>query len=81
MLPPGGVSTGGLLPGCFLLRLFLLADYELQVSLSEALCRLTPRKERERRASRWFSSRDISAAFCDIKDKDFEVVTDRRNSR
>lgn len=64
-----------------MLRLFLLADYELQVSLSEALCRLTPRSERQRRASQWFSSADISTAFCDITDKDFEVVTDRLNSQ
>ncbi|XP_056869338.1 synaptonemal complex protein 2-like [Takifugu flavidus] len=50
-----------------------VGDYELQVSLSEALCRLTPRKQRDHRARRWFSSGDISAAFCDITDKDFEV--------
>ncbi|KAM9332684.1 synaptonemal complex protein 2-like [Pholidichthys leucotaenia] len=50
-----------------------VGDYELQVSLSEALCRLTPRKDREHRANRWFSSRDIIKAFCDIKDADFEV--------
>ncbi|XP_051240901.1 synaptonemal complex protein 2-like isoform X4 [Dicentrarchus labrax] len=48
-------------------------DYELQVSLSEALCRLTPRKDREQRANQWFSSCDISTAFCDIRDGDFEV--------
>ncbi|XP_044032708.1 synaptonemal complex protein 2-like isoform X1 [Siniperca chuatsi] len=50
-----------------------VGDYELQVSLSEALCRLTPRKDREQRANQWFSSRDISSAFCDIRDGDFEV--------
>ncbi|XP_049912361.1 synaptonemal complex protein 2-like [Epinephelus moara] len=50
-----------------------VGDYELQVSLSEALCRLTPRKERQHRANQWFSSRDISSAFCDIRDGDFEV--------
>lgn len=48
----------------------------MQVSLSEALCRLTPRKERLLRANQWFSSRDISKAFCDIRDRDFEVVSD-----
>ncbi|XP_068160510.1 synaptonemal complex protein 2-like [Antennarius striatus] len=48
-------------------------DYELQVSLSEALCRLTPRKDREQRTNQWFSSRDVSRAFCDIQDRDFEV--------
>ncbi|TKS87293.1 Synaptonemal complex protein 2-like [Collichthys lucidus] len=50
-----------------------VGDYELQVSLAEALCRLTPRKDREQRANQWFSSHDISSAFCDIRDKDFEV--------
>ncbi|XP_055363670.1 synaptonemal complex protein 2-like isoform X2 [Betta splendens] len=50
-----------------------VGDYELQVSLSEALCRLTPRKDREQRASQWFSNRDISRAFCEIRDGDFEV--------
>ncbi|XP_047423812.1 synaptonemal complex protein 2-like isoform X2 [Mugil cephalus] len=50
-----------------------VGDYELQVSLSEALCRLTPRRDRQQRANQWFSSRDISNAFCDIRDADFEV--------
>ncbi|KAM7369507.1 hypothetical protein PAMP_010826 [Pampus punctatissimus] len=50
-----------------------VGDYELQVSLSEALCRLTPRKDRQQRANQWFSSRDISNAFCDIRDGEFEV--------
>ncbi|XP_054479225.1 synaptonemal complex protein 2-like isoform X2 [Anoplopoma fimbria] len=50
-----------------------VGDYELQVSLSEALCRLTPRKDREQRANQWFSRHDISSAFCDIRDGDFEV--------
>ncbi|XP_026218733.1 synaptonemal complex protein 2-like isoform X2 [Anabas testudineus] len=50
-----------------------VGDYELQVSLLEALCRLTPRKAREQRANQWFPTRDISSAFCDIRDGDFEV--------
>ncbi|XP_028289308.1 synaptonemal complex protein 2-like [Parambassis ranga] len=50
-----------------------VGDYELQVSLSEALCRLTPRRLREQRANQWFSSRDLSSTFCDIRDADFEV--------
>ncbi|KAK1885510.1 Synaptonemal complex protein 2-like, partial [Dissostichus eleginoides] len=37
--------------------------YELQVSLSEALCRLTPMKERRLRANQWFPNRDISSSF------------------
>ncbi|XP_054621411.1 synaptonemal complex protein 2-like isoform X2 [Dunckerocampus dactyliophorus] len=47
-------------------------DYELQVSLSEALCRLTPRKERANRVNEWFSCCDIRKVFCDIQDADFE---------
>ncbi|XP_060950227.1 synaptonemal complex protein 2-like [Limanda limanda] len=50
-----------------------VGDYELQVSLSEALCRLTPKKDRQQRANQWFCSSDISGAFCDIIDRDFEV--------
>nr|XP_020481152.1 synaptonemal complex protein 2-like isoform X7 [Monopterus albus] len=49
-----------------------VGDYELQVSLSEALCRLTPKKKREPKANQWFPSADISSAFCDIKDRNFE---------
>ncbi|XP_023123607.2 synaptonemal complex protein 2-like isoform X2 [Amphiprion ocellaris] len=50
-----------------------VGDYELQASLSEVLCRLTPRRERQQRANQWFSNRDISDAFCDIRDAEFEV--------
>lgn len=66
---------------CFLLAVSSSSDYELQVSLAEALCRLTPRKDREQRADQWFSSCDISRAFCDITDRDFEVVTERLMSQ
>ncbi|XP_015255094.1 PREDICTED: synaptonemal complex protein 2-like [Cyprinodon variegatus] len=50
-----------------------VGDYEFQVSLSEALCRLTPHRGREQRANQWFSDSNISSAFCDIRDSDFEV--------
>ncbi|XP_027861646.1 synaptonemal complex protein 2-like isoform X1 [Xiphophorus couchianus] len=50
----------------------LVSDYEFQVSLLEALCRLTPRREREQRANQWFDSSDIRSTFCDIRDADFE---------
>nr|XP_046227972.1 synaptonemal complex protein 2-like isoform X2 [Scatophagus argus] len=53
--------------------LLTVGDYELQVSLSEALCRLTPRKDREQRANQWFCRSDIISAFCNIRDIDFEV--------
>ncbi|XP_061570034.1 synaptonemal complex protein 2-like [Cololabis saira] len=54
-----------------------VGDYELQVSLSEALCRLTPRRDRQQRAYQWFCSCDLSSAFCDIRDSDFEVDSRR----
>ncbi|XP_077411057.1 synaptonemal complex protein 2-like isoform X3 [Vanacampus margaritifer] len=50
-----------------------LQDYELQVSLVEALCYMTPRKDRVHRANRWFSCSDIADAFGLIKAPDFEV--------
>ncbi|KAM4544090.1 synaptonemal complex protein 2-like [Fundulus diaphanus] len=54
-----------------------VGDYEMQVSLVEVLCRLTPRREREQRANQWFSNRNVGAAFCDIRDADFEVDSRR----
>ncbi|XP_077365089.1 synaptonemal complex protein 2-like isoform X2 [Festucalex cinctus] len=50
-----------------------VGDYELQVSLAETLCHMTPRKERVQRANRWFSCSDIAEAFGLIKGSDFEV--------
>ncbi|XP_077480605.1 synaptonemal complex protein 2-like isoform X2 [Stigmatopora argus] len=66
-----------------------IGDYELQASLLEALCRLTPRKERMARAGVWFSRSDLAEAFCLIKDGDFELdcrrflnfLNDRRDDR
>ncbi|XP_035981559.1 synaptonemal complex protein 2-like isoform X2 [Fundulus heteroclitus] len=54
-----------------------VGDYEMQVSLVEVLCRLTPRRERQQRANQWFSNRNVGAAFCDIRDADFEVDSRR----
>ncbi|XP_024114538.1 uncharacterized protein LOC112136846 isoform X2 [Oryzias melastigma] len=48
-------------------------DYQLQLSLSEALCRLTARRDREQKSVEWFSSHEVSRAFCDIRGADFEV--------
>ncbi|XP_061122372.1 synaptonemal complex protein 2-like [Syngnathus typhle] len=50
-----------------------IGDYELQVSLSEALCRMIPREERVQRANEWFSCSDIAGAFCLITSADFET--------
>ncbi|XP_057681071.1 synaptonemal complex protein 2-like isoform X3 [Corythoichthys intestinalis] len=50
-----------------------VGDYELQASLLEALCRLTPRKERMARAAAWFPRGDLAEAFCLIETCSFEV--------
>ncbi|KAK7118146.1 hypothetical protein R3I94_021848 [Phoxinus phoxinus] len=50
-----------------------IGDYEMQVAISEALCRMTPRKLREDFAGKWFSFRSFASAFTSIRDKDFET--------
>ncbi|XP_058621196.1 synaptonemal complex protein 2-like isoform X3 [Onychostoma macrolepis] len=50
-----------------------IGDYEMQVAISEALCRMTPRKLREDFADKWFSFRSFASAFTSIRDKDFET--------
>ncbi|KAG1953754.1 synaptonemal complex protein [Pimephales promelas] len=50
-----------------------IGDYEMQVAISEALCRMTPRKLREHFAGKWFSFRSFASAFTSIRDKDFET--------
>ncbi|XP_048031261.1 synaptonemal complex protein 2-like isoform X2 [Megalobrama amblycephala] len=50
-----------------------IGDYEMQVAISEALCRMTPKKLREDFAGKWFSFRSFASAFTSIRDKDFET--------
>ncbi|XP_051969884.1 synaptonemal complex protein 2-like [Xyrauchen texanus] len=50
-----------------------IGDYEMQVAISEALCRMTPKKMREDFAGKWFSFRSFASAFTSICDKDFET--------
>ncbi|XP_073669183.1 synaptonemal complex protein 2-like [Paramisgurnus dabryanus] len=50
-----------------------IGDYEMQVAISEALCRMTPKKLREDFAGKWFSFRSFASAFTSICDKDFET--------
>ncbi|XP_016297332.1 synaptonemal complex protein 2-like [Sinocyclocheilus anshuiensis] len=45
----------------------------MQVAISEALCRMTPRKLREDFAGKWFRFRSFASAFTSIRDKDFET--------
>ncbi|XP_075922637.1 uncharacterized protein LOC116941658 isoform X2 [Petromyzon marinus] len=48
-------------------------DYELQLGLTEALCRLTKEKVRLELSKQWFAMEFIVTAFKAIKDSDFET--------
>ncbi|KAJ8403292.1 hypothetical protein AAFF_G00355090 [Aldrovandia affinis] len=63
---------------CLLLEEFAkvvlnVGDYEMQVAISEALCRMTLKKWREDLVYKWFSNRAFSDSFKQINDKEFET--------
>ncbi|XP_061093344.1 synaptonemal complex protein 2-like isoform X2 [Conger conger] len=63
---------------CLLLQEFAkvvlsVGDYEMQVAISEALCRMTVRKCREELVYKWFSNPAFGDSFKAINDREFET--------
>ncbi|XP_075577468.1 synaptonemal complex protein 2 [Pelecanus crispus] len=54
-------------------RILDAGDYDLQVAITEALCRMISEKQRGELARQWFSMEFVSSAFKAIKDSEFET--------
>lgn len=54
-------------------RILDAGDYDLQVAITEALCRMTSEKQRADLAAQWFKLDFVANAFKGIKDTDFET--------
>ncbi|XP_028941450.1 synaptonemal complex protein 2-like, partial [Antrostomus carolinensis] len=54
-------------------RILDAGDYDVQVAITEALCRMMSEKQRGELACQWFSMEFVSNAFKGIKDSEFET--------
>lgn len=46
----------------------------MQAAITEALCRMTPKKLREELVGKWFGYRSFASSFTTISVKEFETV-------
>ncbi|KAG9337495.1 hypothetical protein JZ751_028686, partial [Albula glossodonta] len=54
-------------------RILEVGDYDLQIALMEALCRMTNRTQRQELADHWFPMEFVASAFSKIQDSEFET--------